>query len=199
MQRCKDRYFVWEGEQPPDAVNPPEELAEQHRQRRAIADKENFQLSLAKRSHSQQMELSKATHALMLEQAQEKNKAEMEQSDLQHEQQRRHQEDADRQRLSTLQIENDKEYSQQKRLGDARMAESDHTAKKEVEVMNRRKEIESWRLDRMDQSQKKTHDLVMKQIGAQKRLTASGYPGSPLAIMPARMDSVWSSGSDMPD
>lgn len=197
MKRCKDRYFVWEGEQPADAVNPPEELAEKQRQRRAILDQQNFQLSLARREHSQQMELSKASHALSLQQERQRNETQRQMSDLQHQQRTRHQADVDTQRQNTLQLENDMAYAQQKRLGDVRMLEADHTERKELELMNRRKEIDGWRMDRADESDKKRHGLVMQQIDAQKRLVSAGYPTSPLAIM-GRSHSVYSS-SDVPD
>jgi hypothetical protein len=42
MKCCKDRPFVWEGELPSDAVNPPEELVEKQRQRRAAVEEQNF-------------------------------------------------------------------------------------------------------------------------------------------------------------
>jgi hypothetical protein len=118
-------------------------------------------------------------------------------SDLQHQQRLNHQADVHTQRHNTLQLENDTAYAQQKRLGDVRMSEADHNARKELDVVNRRKEIEGWRMDRADESDKKRHGLVMKHIDAQKRIVSAGYPTSPLAIL-GRSDSVYRS-SDVPD
>ena len=200
MKRCKDRYFAWDGDQPSDRMGLPEELAEKQRQRKDVLDKENLQLSLARKAHDQQMQLSTASHALSRQQDKQRNDDQMQLADLQHQQRKRQQQEMEAQRLMVLQRENDAAYTHQKRLGDVRMAESDHNTGKELEVLNQKKAIEGWRLDRMDQSDKKRHDLVMAQVKEQKRLMSSGYPAGQLAIM-GRSNSIASSShwSNVPD
>jgi hypothetical protein len=200
MRRCKTRYFVWEGNQLSDAVGLPEELAEKEKQRREILDKENFQFSLARKAQDQQMAFSKASHALSRQQDKQRNDDQMQFSDLQHQQRKRQQQEMDAQRLTAVERENNAAYTHQKRLGDINMAESDHNARKEIEVLNHKKAIEGWRLDRMDQSDKKRHDMVMAQAKEQKRLMNSGYPAGQLAIMD-RSNSIAGSShwSNMPD
>ena len=68
MRQSIDRYFVWEGEQPPDVRNPPEDVAEKHRAQRAVVTEHKLRMRLARRSHVQQLEFDQERHAMALAQ-----------------------------------------------------------------------------------------------------------------------------------
>ena len=116
LKRCPDRFFAWEGDQPPESIGYPKEIAEKEQAKKAIVEEHNLRLRLANQSHTQQSEWDRNRHAESVRQDRERQHLQLQAAENQHQQTLQHNAQIGAQRQTAMKQEKTIEYEHSQKM-----------------------------------------------------------------------------------